>query len=191
MLTSQGPGAATTWKPAGPTTTKGDISTHNGTGPARLGVGTDTYQLVANAATATATGLEWIANPSVKKSGDTMTGDLTISKPAATLLAQATAGPATIHAKASGTNNANLVTEHTGGAIAGIRAGSDYAEVGTVTAHDLRLISNGVLHVTVDAAGGITLAVTAGQPLTITGLPSSNPGGSGRIWKNGSALNIT
>ena len=189
VLTSQGSGAATAWKPVGPTTTKGDISTRDGSGPARLGVGADTFQLVANAATAT--GLQWIANPSVKKSGDSMTGDLTISKSDATLLVEATAGSATIHAKAGGANNANLVAEHTGGAVAGMRAASAYAEVGTVTAHELRLISNGVLHVTVDAAGGITLAVTAGQPLTITGLPSSNPGGSGRVWKNGSVLNIT
>jgi hypothetical protein len=46
-----------------PLTTKGDIIVHNGTNNIRLGVGTDTYALVA--ASGQASGLNWVAVPSI------------------------------------------------------------------------------------------------------------------------------
>jgi len=50
----------TTGSGSNPVTTKGDISTHDGATPERLGVGTNGQILSANSATAT--GLEWIAD---------------------------------------------------------------------------------------------------------------------------------
>jgi hypothetical protein len=45
--------------------------------------------------------------------------------------------------------------------------------------------------VTVNNGGSIQFVVSGGGYITMSGLPTVNPGGTGRIWNNGGVLNIT
>lgn len=79
-----------------PTTTKGDISTHNGTAPARLGVGSDGEILVADSASPE--GMKWEA-----QSGTIMKRTAKITISSAELLAIKTTPKVLIPAQGAGT----------------------------------------------------------------------------------------
>ena len=221
VLTSAGAGAAAAWANASPLTTKGDLYTFS-TANARLAKGTDGYVLTADSAEATGlkwaevtgtgtvtsaamtvpTGLSVSGSPitaagtfavtwapgyraytdaentklaglpttAVSKTGDTMSGDLTVSKADATFTANATSG------------NANLVAQM-GTAIGGLRASSTAIELGGLSAHEVRILG---------ASGAQRILLKTDGYVYLVGLPTSSPGGTGRLWKDGSGyLRIT
>lgn len=114
-----------------------------------------------------------LPSAAVNKAGDTMTGDLLVSKADATLQATASTG------------NANLVAATAGGITGGLRSGGGAVEVGALSAHDTRLLSNATARITLFAAGNVQVNVS-GATLYLTGLPTSSPGVPGAVWRDGS-----
>lgn len=108
----------------------------------------------------------------VNKAGDTMTGDLLVSK--ANPIIQATAS----------SGNANLIAT-SGSIVGGMRAGGGAVEIGSTTAHDTRILSSGTARITIYPAGNVQIN-TSGATLYLTGLPTSSPGVSGAVWRDGS-----
>ena len=177
VLTSQGPGAPPIWAAGGggggssPLTTKGDLYGRSASGDARLPVGSNGQILSADSAEAT--GLKWVTPAYVAKAGDTMTGDLVVSKSDATLQATASTG------------NANLVAATAGGITGGVRSGGGAVEVGSISSHDTRLLSNNTARITLFTSGNVEVN-TSSATLYLTGLPTSSPGVAGAVWRDGS-----
>jgi hypothetical protein len=116
------------------------------------------------------TKLAGLPTTAVSKTGDTMSGDLTVSKADATFTASATSG------------NANLVAQM-GTAIGGLRASSTAIELGGLSAHEVRILG---------ASGAQRILLKTDGYVYLVGLPTSSPGGTGRLWKDGSGyLRIT
>ena len=114
-----------------------------------------------------------LPSAAVNKVGDTMTGDLLVSKADATLQATASTG------------NANLVASTAGGITGGVRSGGGAVEVGSLSSHDTRLLSNSAARITLFASGNVQIHV-GGATLYLTGLPTSSPGVPGAVWKDAS-----
>lgn len=108
----------------------------------------------------------------VAKTGDTMTGDLAVSKADPIIQATASSG------------NANLIAT-SGSIVGGMRAGGGAVEIGSTTAHDTRILSGGVARITLFAAGNVQVNV-GGATLYLIGLPTSSPGVPGAVWKDAS-----
>jgi hypothetical protein len=114
-----------------------------------------------------------LPSSAVNKAGDTMTGDLLVSKADATLQATASTG------------NANLVAATAGGITGGVRSGGGAVEVGSLSSHDTRLLSNSTARITLFASGNVQVN-TSSATLYLTGLPTSSPGVPGAVWRDGS-----
>ena len=114
-----------------------------------------------------------LPSSAVNKAGDTMTGDLLVSKADATLQATASTG------------NANLVAATSGGITGGVRSGGGAVEVGSLSSHDTRLLSNSTARITLFASGNVQVN-TSSATLYLTGLPTSSPGVPGAVWRDGS-----
>lgn len=108
----------------------------------------------------------------VAKTGDTMTGDLLVSKADPIIQVTASSG------------NANLIAT-SGSIVGGMRAGGGAVEIGSTTAHDTRILSSGTARITIYPAGNVQIN-TSGATLYLTGLPTSSPGVSGAVWRDGS-----
>lgn len=114
------------------------------------------------------TKLAGLPTTAVNKTGDTMSGDLTVSKADAAVIANATSG------------NGNLVAQ-SGSILAGVRAGGGAIELGGMSAHEVRLLG---------ASGTQRIIFTTGGLIRLLGLPVTNPGVSGAIWNDGGTLKI-
>ena len=176
VLTSGGPGAAVSWTSAGsgtvssvamtvPTgmTVSGSPITTSGT----LGLGYATgYRAYTDAENTKLAGLPTTA---VNKTGDTMSGDLTVSKADAAVTASATSG------------NGNLVAQ-SGSIIGGMRAGGGAVELGGLSANEVRLLG---------ASGAQRIIFTTGGLIRLLGLPTTDPGVSGAVWNSSGTLRIS
>jgi hypothetical protein len=84
----------------------------------------------------------------------------------------------------SSSGDAFAVLDDNGGGIA-LLSSSD----GTIT---ISATGGGeVVLESIGATGEIRLNIASGAYLRFVGLPTSNPGGTGRVWNNGGVLNIT
>jgi hypothetical protein len=120
------------------------------------------------------TKLAGLPTSAVNKTGDTMSGLLTVPD----LTASKTGYPTII---AQGTTGASL-SVITGTLSAGLRTDGTIVEMGTISAHDLIVLANGAQR----------MRFTSGGYIELPGIPTSSPGGTNRLWKDGSGyLRIT
>lgn len=180
VLTSAGAGAPPTWTSAGsgtvssvamtvPTgmTVSGSPITTSGTLGLGYAAGYRGYTDAEN------TKLAGLPTSAVNKTGDTMSGLLTVPD----LTASKTGYPTII---AQGTTGASL-SVLAGTLAAGIRTDGTLAEMGTISGHDVIILTNGVQRMRITAAGHIRML----------GLPTTDPGVSGAVWNSGGFLKIS
>lgn len=173
VLTSGGPGAPVSWTSAGGVssvgmtvplglTVSGSPITASGTFGVAWAGGYQGYT------TAEAAKLSGLPTAAVNKAGDTMTGALTVP----TSITNTGTYPTII---ADGSTGAS-VSVLAGTVAAGMRTDASYVEMGTISGHDLIILTN----------NGQRIRVTAAGQIQLHGLPTSSPGVSGAIWRDGS-----